>query len=402
MFKQIFDLARQNAPCYIYEKEVIRQHATTLQNAFPRYDILFSVKANPYPPVMKTLAAMGIGADAASAQEVLLAEACGMSYENIFFSAPGKTEYALETAWAHGCIVADSIGEIARIGALCRKKGEKREIGIRINPTFSMGGGQGGSSKFGINEEDLSELKLLLSDLPVCVVGIHVHLKSQNLDAACLGGYYRDSWSLAKRVKEQLGCEMKYVNFGSGLGIAYNEAVDQPMDFAQLRIYTDAIAVDNDATLKARLMIESGRFLTCHAGTYWLPVVDKKCSRGTTYVITECCMNGLQKPAIAAILRRIKPEGDLPALEPVFTSPWAFPIIAHGDENATEEVNIVGNLCTDQDVLVEHFVGPKLDIGDLIEVKNAGSYACTLTARQFSSHIPPKELLVDKDGRVLL
>ena len=52
------------------------------------------------------------------------------------------------------------------------------------------------------------------------------------------------------------------------------------------------------------------------------------------------------------------------------------------------------------DVLAEDFTGPALDIGDLIEVRNAGAYACTLTAQRFSSHTPPRELLVYGDGRV--
>ena len=60
----------------------------------------------------------------------------------------------------------------------------------------------------------------------------------------------------------------------------------------------------------------------------------------------------------------------------------------------------VGNLCCAQDVLKENFTGPALSVGDLIEVGNAGSYACTLTAQRFSSHLPPEELLVDGSGNV--
>ena len=147
-----------------------------------------------------------------------------------------------------------------------------------MNPAFGMGGGVGTSSKFGINEEDLPQLKVLLDDLPVTVEGIHVHLKSQNLDADVLGGCYRDSWALAKRVQAALDCEMRYVNFGSGVGVAYDAAFEQPMNLARLRTYTDAIAADNDATWKARLMIETGRFPTAQAGTYWLRV-DRKSTR---------------------------------------------------------------------------------------------------------------------------
>lgn len=45
-----------------------------------------------------------------------------MARENIFFSAAGKSDAALEAAWDEGEIIADSLGEVARIGALCEKK----------------------------------------------------------------------------------------------------------------------------------------------------------------------------------------------------------------------------------------------------------------------------------------
>ena len=48
----------------------------------------------------------------------------------------------------------------------------------------------------------------------------------------------------------------------------------------------------------------------------------------------------------------------------------------------------MGNLCCAADVLAEDFTGPELAVGDLIEVRNAGAYACTLTAQRFSSHQP--------------
>ena len=398
MNDHILALARQHAPCYLYEYDVMRRQVETLRRTFPQYDLLYSIKANPFPPVVRALSGLGLGADAASAPEVLLSRRCGMAREDIFFSAAGKTDAALEAAWDEGEIIADSLGEVARIGALCEKKGQRRAIGVRMNPAFGMGGGPGVSSKFGIDEEDLPRLKALLDTLPVTVEGIHVHLKSQNLDADVLGGCYRDSWALAKRVWDALDCEMRYVNFGSGVGVAYDEGFERPMDLAVLKTYTDAIAADNAATMKARLMIETGRFPTAQAGTYWLRVVDKKTSRGKTYVIVENCMNGLQKPAIAAMLRH-ELGGAAPApYEPLFTSDWAFPIIAHGDGGVTETVDIVGNLCCAADVLAEGFTGPRLMAGDLIEVRNAGAYACTLTAQRFSSHQPPRELLVYGDG----
>ena len=393
-------LARNYAPCYIYDYEKLRTQAETLHTVFSGYDFLFSVKANPYPPVVKALASFGIGADAASAQEVLLAEQCGMPKENIYFSAAGKSDSALLTAWDHGYLIADSLGEVERIGALAASKGETRAIGVRLNPDFSIDGGKGHASKFGINEADLPQLKALLDTVPVTIEGLHIHLKSQNLDADILGHYYQNCWTLAKRVKDYLSCQLKYVNFGGGVGIAYDLRVESPLDFARLRAYTDAIAAENADDMHARLLIESGRFLTGQMGHYFLRVVDKKVSCGKTYVIVENCMNGLQKPAIATMLRHAVGDGALTPQEPMFTAEYAFPITAYGDESHMETVDIVGNLCCAQDILKENFTGPALAVGDLIEVGNAGSYACTLTAQRFSSHLPPAELLVDGNGTI--
>ena len=401
MNTKLLSLAREHAPCYLYEYDVMARQVKTLQKTFPAFDLLYSIKANPFPPVVKALAALGIGADAASAGEVALSRGCGMAAEDIFFSAAGKSDAALTHAWDECAIIADSLGEVERIGALAASRGEHKAIGIRMNPAFAFGGGEGVTSKFGIDEEDLPRLKALLKTIPVTVEGLHVHLRSQTLEADALGRCYRDSWALAKRLSAELGAPLRYVNFGSGVGVAYDESCESPMDLARLRTYTDVIAAENETTLRARLMIETGRFLSCQMGTYWLPVVDKKTSRGVTYVITEGCMNGLQKPALAVMLHRADPEGLLRSYEPLYTSAWAFPVVAHGDPSITERVNIVGNLCCAADVLAEDFEGPRLEVGDLVEVKNAGAYACTLTAQRFSGHTPPAELLVDGEGNIM-
>ena len=151
MKDKLLTVAKNHAPCYLYEYEVMAQQVKTLQGTFPNFDLLYSVKANPYPPVVKALASFGIGADAASAGEVAHARDCGMWAEDIFFSAAGKSDAALQRAWDDCEIIADSLGEVSRIGALAAQRGEHRAIGIRMNPAFAFGGGAGVTSKFGID-----------------------------------------------------------------------------------------------------------------------------------------------------------------------------------------------------------------------------------------------------------
>ena len=68
-------LARQHAPCYIYSREILTAQAETLHRTFPGFDILFSVKANPFPPVIRHLAALGIGAEGEGMSR-LVGESC--------------------------------------------------------------------------------------------------------------------------------------------------------------------------------------------------------------------------------------------------------------------------------------------------------------------------------------
>lgn len=400
MNEHILRLAREHAPCYLYFYEALAAQATALHDAFPGFGVLFSVKANPFPPVVRALASLGIGADAASPNEVLLASSCGMKPEDIYFSAAGKSRKALETAWDRCHIIADSIGEVVRIGRLAAEKNRPCAVGIRVHPAFDMDGGAGGPSKFGICEEELPALRQAIASLPVTVCGLHVHLRSQNLDNGVLARYYESCFALALRVRDTLDCRLEYINFGGGVGIAYHGG-QQPLNMAALRQAAERVSAENRRTLNARLLVESGRFLTAQAGTYFLPVVDKKISRGTTYVVLENCLNGFQKPALEAMLRQTAGGGPLTPQEPLFTGENAFPITALGDPARTETVELVGNLCCGTDVLCHGFTGPALEVGDLVAVGNTGAYARTLSPLLFSSHDGPEELLVDAAGNIL-
>ena len=78
------DFLQQKAPCYLYEEALIKKRCHALLAAMPEVDFLYSVKTNPFVPILKTIAAQGFGADAASANEVLLAEQSGIPSDRIY------------------------------------------------------------------------------------------------------------------------------------------------------------------------------------------------------------------------------------------------------------------------------------------------------------------------------
>ena len=97
--KHKIEFLQQNVPCYLYEEALIKECCHALLAAMPEVDFLYSVKTNPFMPVLKTVAAQGFGADAASANEVLLARQAGIPQDKIYYSAPGKTLQDIQKVW---------------------------------------------------------------------------------------------------------------------------------------------------------------------------------------------------------------------------------------------------------------------------------------------------------------
>lgn len=66
------------APCYIYDGQMIQSACRVLKASLPGFDFLYSIKANPFEPVVCRVASQDFGADAASLREVEESLACGI------------------------------------------------------------------------------------------------------------------------------------------------------------------------------------------------------------------------------------------------------------------------------------------------------------------------------------
>ena len=382
---------QQNAPCYLYEEKLIKERCRALLDAMPEADFLYSVKANPFAPVLKTVAAQGFGADAASANEVLLAQRAGIPDEKIYYSAPGKTSRDIQKAWGKCTIIADSLSELDRLERCAAAKNDRIAVGVRVNPNFSMGGAAAVSGKFGIDEEQLITANLCFQHLKI--TGIHVHLCSQILDADMLCEYYRSCYLLAERMNELNGVEIRFINFGSGIGTVYDSAAEKPLALEKLGQALRELRAKNNGGLQARFILETGRFVVCSAGTYYTRIVDRKISCGKTYIVVQNAMNGFFRPAIAELLRQNVGSFPSNGQEPLYTCGGQSEFRIPGRDGNYETVDIVGNLCTALDVMARDIALPHADIGDILAVSNAGSYGCTLTPLLFSGQEQPKEFL---------
>lgn len=390
--KEVNELIRNNAPCYIYEKETIKNNCKKLNDTFKNVKFLYSIKANPYMPVIKEIANEGIGSDAASSNEVLMSFDSGILKEEIYYSAPGKTKEDLLKAWDKCTFIADSLHELELLDELSKEKNLKLGIGVRINPNYSIFNDSISSSKFGIDEDLLTKNEWKYENLNI--IGIHVHLQSQLLDKDALSNYYKNTYNLAKRIAKIPGAKIDFINFGSGIGVVYDKNTQKPMDIEFLSRTIEDLQEMNKKELKAKFMIETGRYLVMNSGTYYTPVIDKKVSNGKTFLIVKNALNGFLKAGIAELLKQLVDKYPEKGFEPLYTGPNQCEFNVVGKEKDLEKVDIGGTLCTALDVLARDVEIPKAEIGDIISVSNAGSYAYSLSIFEFASHDKPKEFLV--------
>ena len=394
-------MAASGTPFYLYDQKTILERAGRLKQDFPGFEFLYSVKTSPFAPVLRTVLGQGFGLDAASLGEVRMGMAEGLPPHKILYSAPGKTRRDLEGAVDHAILVADSFHELELLDAIAQERGTQLKVGVRVNPSFTMEGNPGVSAKFGIDEEQL--LACDPGRFPhLALVGIHVHARSQELSAQMLARYYGDIFALARRCVEKLGMALEFVNLGGGLGVTFNPDRDRELDTAALGAAAGKLLASlREQFPGVRVVIETGRYPVCDAGYYVTQVVDVKESRGTKYVMVQNTLNGFARPSLARLVEVYHPGPVEKMWEPLFSTFDAFQFLLLTEETETEQVNLVGNLCTGTDLMASGIQLPRAKVGDLLAVTKAGAYAYVITPTQFSSQPGPDQFLLTADGRMV-
>src|SRR4029450_3747348 len=135
----LIDLAQAVAtPFYCYSTATLRRHYEVFADAFSDVSALicYAMKANSNQAVIKTLAALGAGAEVVSAAELKRARAVGIAPDRIMFSGIGKTAAELALAVDEGilCVNVETGAERRLLSSLAMGKGGTAPISVRVNP----------------------------------------------------------------------------------------------------------------------------------------------------------------------------------------------------------------------------------------------------------------------------
>ena len=387
--------AQYPTPFHLYDERGIRENARRLRAAFawnPGYREYFAVKATPTPAILKLLKEEGCGCDCSSLAELIMAERCGITGEDIMFSSNETPPEEFQLADKLGAIM--NLDDFTLIEDLERATGKIPEkVCCRYNPggVFALGETREGfqvmdnpgDAKYGMTRAQISEAYRVLAAKGAREFGLHSFLASNTLSNEYYPVLARMLFQLAVELKEETGCRVTFLNLSGGVGVPYHP--DQP---------ENDIAVIGEGVRKAyeeilvpaglgdvALYTELGRFMLAPYGHLVTRAMHEK-HIYKEYIGVDACACDLMRPAMYGSYHHIT---------------------VMGKEHAPcdHKYDVVGSLCENNDKFAVDRMLPKIDRGDLLVIHDTGAHGRAM-GYNYNGKLRSAELLLREDGSVEL
>lgn len=373
-------------PFHIYDEKAIRENARLLLKAFSWADSFqeyFAVKATPNPYILNILKQEGFGADCSSLAELVLAQKVGIMGEKIMFTSNDTPAEEYLKAKELGAII--NLDDISHIEYLEKNVGLPEMLSFRYNPGALREGnaiiGNPEEAKYGLTKEQLFKAYKIAREKGVKRFGLHTMIISNELDLNYFVETAKMMFGLVEEIYKKLGIRIELVNFGGGIGIPYN-LEDKPVDLLVLgekvrKAYEEKII--NKGLSPLKLALESGRMILGPYGYLVTKVLHEK-DTYKKYLGLDACMANLMRPALYGAYHHIT---------------------VVGKENSSLDCiyDVTGSLCENNDKFAIDRKLPKVDIGDIIVIHDAGAHGHAM-GFNYNGKLRSAELLLFADGSV--
>jgi len=365
---------KYNTPLYVYDANTIREQYQKLKGLF-KAKILYAMKANYNPDILKILLDEKASIDAVSIGDVELAQEIGFAKENILFTANRTTEDELEAVYNKGILC--NIGSLSQLKKFA-KKHTGAEVCIRLNPMIRAGENEqvitaGEDSKFGIPLTKKEELLEIITEHELKVVGVHEHT----------GSGIPETVKMKEGMENILGIlnqndfpHLRFVDFGGGFKVSYKE--EKELDYSQFAQEVNERFEEfcKNYGRELEMYFEPGKFLVAQAGTLVVEVTDITKTPNKTLVGVNSGFPQLIRPMFYGAYHKIEN----------LTNP----------EGKPQDYDVVGNICESGDSFATKRELPEVREGDLLAIRTAGAY-CYSMGGVYNLRPMPTEIVVDKD-----
>ncbi len=382
-------------PFHLYNEGGIRQNAKKLFAAFQwngGFREYFAVKANPNPTILKILREEGCGVDCSSLTELILAQKCGFSGEEIMFSSNDTPAEEFRLAAELGAVI--NLDDFTHIDFLQKTIGHIPEvISCRYNPggVFRLGESEEGfqvmdnpgDAKYGFTRPQLTEGFQKLRSLGAKEFGLHAFLASNTLSNDYYPALARILFQTAVELRRETGCHISFINLSGGVGIPYRP--DHPEnDIAAIgagvqKAFQDILVPAGMGDVS--IYTELGRFMM---GPYGCLVTTATHFKHTykEYVGVDACAADLMRPAMYGAYHHITVMGKEEApLDHVY--------------------DVTGGLCENNDKFAIDRPLPQIDLGDLLVIHDTGAHGYSM-GYQYNGRLRSAEVLLRSDGSAKL
>ncbi len=373
-------------PFHVYDEAGLRKNAQAVKDAFSwneGFREYFAVKANPNPFILKIFQEYGFGTDCASMTELMLSNALGFKNEEIMFSSNDTPAEEFKYAASIGATI--NLDDFTHIEFCKEALGGKlpKRMSCRFNPggVYEISNGimdNPGDAKYGFTREQIIEGYRILKEYGVEEFGIHSFLVSNTVTNDYYPALARTLFELIVDIKNETGVEISFVNLSGGVGIPYRPeqvANDISVIGAGVKAVYDEILVP--AGMKVSLCTEMGRFMTGPYGGLVTTAIHEK-NTYKNYIGVDACAVNLMRPAIYGAYHHIT-------------------VLGKENEPETMTYDVTGSLCENCDKFAVDRPLPKVEIGDILFIHDAGAHGYSM-GYNYNGKLKSAEVLLKEDG----
>jgi ornithine decarboxylase len=367
--------AEHGTPVVIIDHDVIRANYAAFKRHLPKVQAYYAVKANPEPPILRTLYAEGASFDVASLQEFMQVyenikhlgpkEQQDFIWDKIIYANPTKPKETLRALDEYKPLVTcDNPIELHKIRQYAPNAGVV--VRLRVPNTGSM---VELSSKFGCDPGDAVDLVDEASRIGVVVEGLSFHVGSQCTNF--LNFVQALNTAAAVRTEAQSrGHKIRILDIGGGFPAPYHADV-KPIETLAQKINAEIDRLFPDGI---EIIAEPGRFIVATAATAIARVIGKARRDGKTcYFIDDSVYH---------------------TYSGIIFDHCQYHVKAFKSGN-TEICAVFGQTCDGLDTISLAEDLPDLVIDDLVFSENIGAYA-SASATYFNGFPPAKVVHVNE------
>jgi len=377
-------------PFHLYDEEGIRKNARALIEAFSwnkGFKEYFAVKATPTPGILKILKEEGCGVDCSSYTELMLAEACGFSGDEIMFSSNATPADEYEYADRLNAII--NLDDFTHIDFLEKVTGRIPEtICLRFNPggDFKITNDimdTPREAKYGMTYPQIEEGIRLLMRKGARHFGLHAFLASNTMTNEYYPILARLMFETAAELKKKTGADITFINLSGGIGVPYHP--DQaPND---IRVIGEGVRRAFEEVMvpagmgDAAIYTELGRYMLAPYGCLVSTVIHQK-HIYKEYAGLDACAANLMRPAMYGAYHHIT-------------------VLGKEDKPCDHMYDITGSLCENNDKFAIDRMLPEIEIGDIVVIHDTGAHGFSM-GYNYNGKLRSAELLLRVDGSIEL